>query len=820
VETLWQDFRYAVRMLLKRPGFTVVAVLSLTLGIGANTTIFTLVKAVFLQSVPIKDASRVISLYSTQESKDGTQIQYLQLANLNAQDFREKNDVFSGSAIVIPTGADLDVSGKQVQVFAELVNGNFFDVLGVQPRLGRYFLPDEDQTPGARPVVVLSTALWNTQFGADPKILGQNIRLNSQDYTVVGVAPADFHNIGVLQSPDAWIPMMMHDQVLTGTDKEWYTDRGARLVWMVGRLKPRVTFARAEASVHALATDLQREYPKDNSGRSVQLLPIDETNIQPQLRGIFRLAGTLMMVVVGLVLLIACANVANLLLARATQRQREIAIRQAMGASRSRLIRQLLTESLLLGLLAAGFGVLCAYWVRPVLFSLLLNNRPNLDVSIDARVLIFTLGLAVAATMLFGLAPALQASKPSQLTALRDRTDAPTGSTRWYGLRGALVMLQVAFSLIALVGAGLFIHSLRNAQQVDPGFETKHELVMFLNLGAEHYTQPQAEQFHREVLERVRALPMVAEASFSGAPPFGGGLQRTTFPDSVDTNDPRNGKLTPIVAVAPGYFSAAGIALRQGREFDDHDDANAAQVAVVNQALADNVWPGRDPLGKHLHFLGETWNVEVVGVVRTVKYQSLGEPPQPIVYFALKQHYSPFVTLYVRTRSDPNAALASVRSTVQSVDKTLPIRRVLAVSAWLDLVVLQAPRMGAELLACFGLLALLLAAVGTYGVMSYSVNQRTHEIGVRMALGAQPGNVMRLMLGGGMAMVPAGVFIGLAISTALTRSLSSLLFNVGNFDLVTFTGTSALLLLVALVACWLPARRAMTVDPMIALRYE
>ena len=380
----------------------------------------------------------------------------------------------------------------------------------------------------------------------------------------------------------------------------------------------------------------------------------------------------------------------------------------------------------------------------------------------------------------FSLDSRLHCRPPNQrnLRALRDRTDAPTGSTRWYGLRGSLVILQVAFSLIALVGAGLFIHSLRNAQQVDPGFETKHEMVMFLNLGAEHYGQAQGEQFYREALERVRALPMVAEAGLADTPPFGGGLARTTFPDGVDTTDSRNGKLTPIVAVAPGYFSAAGIAMVKGRDINDHDDANAAQVAVVNQALADSVWPGQDPLGKHLHFLGQMWNVEVVGVVRTVKYNSLGEPPQPIVYFALKQHYSPFATLYVRTKSDPDAALASVRNTVQSIDRTLPIRFVLTLSQVMDQV-LEAPRLGAELLACFGILALLLAAVGTYGVMSYSVNQRTREIGVRMALGAEPGDVMRLMLGGGMAMVLAGVALGLLISIALTRSLNSLLFTSG-----------------------------------------
>jgi predicted permease len=819
METLWQDFRYAVRMLLKRPGFTAVAVLSLTLGIGANTTIFTFVKAVFLQGVPVKDASRVMAVFSTQESRDGTNLHFLPLTVYNALDIRENNDIFSSSSVVIGTGAPLEISGKNTQVFVELVNGNFFDVLGVKPRLGRFFAPDEDLTPGAKPVAVLSTALWNTQFGADRNILGQNIRLNGQDYTVVGVAPADFHNVGTLGSPGIWVPLMMHDQLLTGIAKTSYYDRGFRTAAMVGRLKPGISFVAAQTSLRALASSLEREYPKQNAGRSAEMLPIDQTNIPPNQRSLFLLAGTLMMTIVGLVLLIACANVANLLLSRATQRQREIAIRQAMGASRWRLVQQLITESLLLSLIAAALGILCAYWVRPLLTRLLLANRPNLDTSLDLRVLFFTLALAVGASLIFGLAPALQASKPSQLTALRDRTDAPTGSTRWYGLRGALVMLQVAFSLIALVGAGLFIHSLRNAQQSNPGFEVAHAMVFDLNLGAEHYPQARAEQFHRELLERLRALPMVTGAAVTDTDPFSGNIQRTTFPDGVDITDSRNGKLTPIIAVSPGYFSSYGIQMLQGRDFDDHDDLNSNRVAIVNQALADRTWPNQNPLGKHLHFLGETWNVEVVGLVPTVKYLTLGEPPQPLVYFPLKQDYTPAFAVVVRTKGDPSAAISSVRVTVQSLDAALPVRNVQTLPQVIDLV-LEAPRLGAEMLGAFGVLALLLAAVGTYGVMSYSVGQRTREIGVRMAMGAQPGDVMRLMLGGGMAMVLVGVALGLGISTALTRSMNSLLFNIGNFDPVTFVATSALLLLVALVACWLPARRAMSVDPMIALRYE
>jgi predicted permease len=402
---------------------------------------------------------------------------------------------------------------------------------------------------------------------------------------------------------------------------------------------------------------------------------------------------------------------------------------------------------------------------------------------------------------------------------LRDRTDAPGGATRWYGLRGALVMTQVTLSLVALVGAGLFIHSLKNAQEIDPGFDTKHELTVGINLGRQHYDQARAEQFYKESVDRVTALPMVAGAAVADSAPFTGSFQRTTFPDGVDTTDLQNGKLTPTISVSPGFFSATGTSLLRGREFDDHDDAQAHMVAVVNQALADKTWPGKDPLGKHLRFAQQTWDVEVVGLVKTVKYLTLGEPPQPIVYFPLKQHYSPAVVMYIRAKGDPNAALPTVRGTLQGMDPTLTLGNIQTVQTALDLT-LGPPKLGAELLGAFGALALLLAAIGTYGVMSYSVSQRTQEIGIRMAMGAQKSDVLQLILRNGAAMIFAGILLGLVLSTALTNSMNSLLFGIGVFDAPSFFGTAAILLVVAMIACYLPARRAMRVDPIIALRYE
>ena len=815
---MWQDIKFAVRMLAKAPGFTAVAVLSLTLGIGANTTIFTLAKAVFLHSIPVKDPARVVVLYSTAQSHNGPLQEYLGTPYPNAVDYRDNIKSFSGVSIAIPNGFNLTVSGKHVQVFGELVNANFFDVLGVRPVLGRGFSADEDTTP--RPDAVISYALWSTQFGSDRAILGKTIQLDQMEYSVIGVAPRDFIGVGNLGSPDVLIPISLGDQVLTGIIKTFLHQRAFRLTNMVARLKPGATVTQASAEVHALGLQLEKEYPKDNGGRNEELVPINETAIPPQLHNVFALAGALMMGIVGLVLLIACANVANLLLARATQRQREIAVRLALGASRTRLIRQLLTESLMLALLAGVLGIFCAYWGKSVLVSLLPGGLVrNLDFTLDARVFLYTMALAVVATLLFGLVPALQASRSDSVVALKDRTGAPTGSGRWYGLRGVLVMIQVALSLIALVGAGLFIHSLRNAQQINPGFEVQHEAVMFLNPGAENYGQPQAEALYRDVVQRLDSSPMIAGASVSDTPPLGGGLERTTFTDGVDTSDPRNGKLTPVVAVAPGYFSAAGITLLEGRDFAESDDANTAMVCVLNREAANVFWPGQDPIGKHLHFLGETWDVAVVGEVNTVKYATLGEAPQAVVYMPLKQHYSPAVMLYVRAKGDPTKAIPLVRSTLRTLAPSVPLLRVQTMERVL-VQSLTAPRMGAELLGTFGLLALVLAAIGTYGVMSYSVNQRTQEIGIRMALGAQPGNVVRLILLNGMAMVAAGVVVGLGLSVLLAKSMNTLLYGIGMFDAPSFLSTAGLLILVALGACYIPARRAMRVDPIVALRYE
>jgi predicted permease len=822
METFWQDLKYGTRMLAKNPGFTAVVVLSLALGIGANTTIFTLINAVFLNPLPIEDSSRVVLLYTTDEINRLANFTFLPTSYPNYVDYRDKNDVLAGLALYGFTGMSLTSgSGEPEQITAYIVTGNYFDVLGVKMARGRGFLPDEDKTLGTHPVAVVSHGLWKRRFGSDLNLLGQSILLNGRSYTVVGIAPVGFRGTNALGGPEVWVPLAMRDQVLTGVFQRFFNERRTLLFFLTGRLKPGVSLEQAQAAMKTLARQLEQEYPKENEKRSITVVPIAQAAINPNQRGDFVRAGALLMSAVGLVLLIACANVGNLLLARATRRQREIAIRISLGASRGRLVRQLLTESILMAVLAGVTGLLVAYWGRDLLWSFRppFFNANAIDLTLNSRVLFFTLGVSLLTGILFGLIPALQASRPDLATSLKDRTNPPSGTNHWYSPRNVLVMAQVSLSLIALVAAGLFLRSLGNAQRINPGFDTQHLLVMSFNVGAQGYNEQRAQEFYRQVTGRLKSLPIVQSAAIAANPPFGGGFARTVFPESADASDRRSGKLMLTDPVQPDYFDTIGTPILRGRRFTEDDRAGAPFVAIVNETMAKLLWPNQEAIGKRIRFFGETWIVEIVGIARDSKYVALGEDPLPMVYLPLYQHHSPAVTLYVRTAGDPATALGVVRGEVQALERRMPLvavatmPEVMAQSLW-------APRMGAALLGIFGGLALVLAAVGIYGVMSYSVGQRTQEIGIRMALGAQDRDVLGLVLRQGMLVVAIGLGLGLAGALALTNGLSRLLFDVGTSDPVTYAGTAVVLVAVALVACYIPARRASRVDPMVALRYE
>ncbi len=703
----------------------------------------------------------------------------------------------------------------------EIVSGNYFDVLGVKAMIGRTFAPEEDQTPGAHPVAVLNHALWQTRFGGDRALVGKTVRLNNLNYTVIGIAPPGFKGTDLITNSDLWIPMAMHDQVFTGIFREYFNDRRALLMNVTGRLKPGVGLEQAESEMKIIASRLEQAYPRENEKRSTTLVPLSQSAINPNFRNVFVRSGALLMAIVGLVLLIACVNVANLLLVRATARRKEIAVRLALGAVRGRLVRQLLTESLLLALAGGALGLVFAIWGREALWSF----RPpflqdaGIDISLNSEVLGFTLLLSLLTGLIFGIAPALRASRAELVSELKDKSSQASPDRRWFNLRNALVVMQLALSLVALIGAGLFLRSLQNAQRINPGFETEKMMTLSFNVGAQGYTDGQGQEFYRRVQEKTATIPGVRMSAVSSNPPFGGGFQRSVTPEGETLPQGSRGILTTTNSIAPNYFDTLGITLLDGRRFTEADREGVVRVAVINEAAAKRFWPGQNAQGKRFRFYGDDFYHEIAGIVRNTVVINLGEDPQPQIFLPMRQHYFPAVALYVRTEGDPVSVLGAVRREVQSLDPNLPLVNVQTMPEILGQA-LWGPRMGAALLGIFGALALLLASVGLYGVLAYSVSQRTQEIGLRMALGAQRGKILSLVLGQGMALVAAGVLLGVGAGLLATRMITSLLYEVSAFDPITFVAMPLLMSLVTLAACYLPARRAMKVDPMVALRSE
>ena len=812
-----QDLKYAFRMLVKSPGFSLVAILSLALGIGANTAIFSLVNALLLRPLPVGDPQSLVLVSTTDQRNPGN----LPLSHLNFTDLRAQNSSFSGMSAITFNQVNYSHGQESEQIPVQIVSSNYFSLLGAQPALGRGFRAEEEAQ--AAPVTVISQGFWERSLGSDPNVVGKTVTLNRTPYTVVGVAPKNFTGVFLGGGPAAWLPMSRNVVVLP----EWYETRRGLFLNGVARLKPGVTLEQARANLRTVFANLEQAFPVDNKGRSATAVPLLQARLNPNGQGANVLVqqSTVLMIVVGIVLLIACANIANLLLSRATKRRREVAIRLALGAKRSRLVRQLLTESLLLSVLGGIAGMGLASWTLSAIVAARLPLPFPIDrsaLALDARVLAFTAGLAILTGVLFGLAPALQASKPDVVPVLKNElipsVSGHRGIRAFFTLRQLLVVAQVALSLIALIAAGLFMRDLRHAQHIDTGFETRGVLVMNFNLLREGYTPPRGQLFYEQVVEKTAALPGVQHAAIAQVPPLAGGFARSVFPEGADTTT--TGRiLVQVNTVGTGYFETIGIPIMRGRDFTRADTAESPKVVVVNETMAKQFWKGEEPLGKRFKFFGDEDYTTVVGVAKDSKYNGVAEDPQNFIYQPLRQNYSPQATLHVRAAGDAASLATAVRNAAREIDPSLSVFNVRTLEEQVS-ESLQPLLMNVLMLAVFGGLALLLASIGLYGVASYAVSQRTREIGVRMALGAQPSSVLGLVLGQGMILVAAGLAIGLVAAYSAAGLMRSLVVGVSTHDPVTFLSTAVVLGVIAFLASYIPARRATRIDPLIALRTD
>ncbi len=800
-DEMFQDLRFGVRMLLKKPGFTALAVITLALGIGANSAIFSVVNAVMLKPLPYEEADRLVML-----SEHHPQVPTRWVSYPNFLDWRERNQVFEAMSTTRGWALTLTGTGEPQRLNARMVSAPYFSIMRVKPLVGRDFLPEEDQ-PGASPATILSYGFWQKQFGGDEHIIGKSITLDNRAYNVVGVMPPAFRQ---QDTPPLW--------VLIGqwTGQGNWMQRDVRVAgFVLARLKPGVTLAAARANMGAIKEQLIQQYPWNNASHDIRVVSLYENVV-----GDARPMLLLLLCAVGFVLLIACANVANLLLARATTRHREFAVRAALGATRLRLIRQLLTESVLLALLGGGLGLALAWWGVELFKGSNPSGIPRLDeLSLDYRVLGFTLLISLLTGIIFGLAPARQVSKQGLNETLKEGSKTATDS-RSGKMRGALVIAEVAMALVLLIGAGLLIRSFSRLLDTNPGFDPKNVATVNIVLPATRYSEKsQLGRFYQQLLERVSALPGVEEASVSNeVPGRETGWQNDIAIPGHPQIEPGGEINVDWGIVSADYFNVMKIPLLSGRVFNQQEIDNASPVVVIDERLAKEFWPGGDAVGQHLLYDSATPH-EIIGVVRNVKTYSTGTVSRIKIYTPLNRMGLNNATLAIRTNADLQGLAAAVTREIRAIDKDLPVSDFQTVEHILDYDI-SPRRLSTVLLSVFAAVALILAAVGIYGVMSHSVTQRTHEIGVRMALGAQAADVLRMVVKQGLKLALIGIAIGLTGAFAVTRVMASLLYGVSATDPLTFIAVSLLLALITLLACYLPARRATRVDPMIALRYE
>ncbi len=802
METIVRDIRYGVRSLLKRPGFTAIALIALALGIGANTAIFSLVNAVLLRPLPFAEPDRLVWVWGNIRNGGSR----ASVSPLDYLDFREQNTTFEefAASFSIPLPLNLTGNGEPERLSAAGVTGNYFQALGAIPALGRTFLL-ENEKPGSDQVAVLSYGLWQKRFAGDLNIVNKTITLDGRTCTVLGVMPQEFN---FPQAAELWVPMNF--DIAPGMKQ-----RKAHFLRPIGKLKPGVTLAQAQADTDVIAGRLEEQYPESNTGWNLRLVSLREQLVGNSRPTLFILFGA-----VGFVLLIACANVANLLLVRAAGRQKEIALRTALGAGRFRIVRQMITESVLLSLIGGTLGALLAMWGVDLLVTLSEGTiPPTAHVKIDITVLGFTLLISVLTGVLFGLAPALRTMKLNLSESLKEGGRSAHEGAQRNRMRSVLVVIESAVAVVLLIGAGLLIRSLLQLQDVSPGFDAQNVLTMRVDLPRDKYaTHEKTKSFFSELESRVGGLPGVETVGFVSELPLSG--QPNDMPYTVEGRPPASSDQAfddDFRRVNTGYFSALRIPLLRGRNFTEQEVRQGDKVLIISELLARQAFPNEEPLGKRLILAmgNEPW--EIIGIVGDIRHHAMEMRPVAAMY--LPTYESRWTNVVIRTKGDPAGLAAAVRKVVQGIDPDQPVANVRTMEQWVDLAVASA-RYRTTLLGLFALVALVLASTGIYGVMSYSVAQRTHEIGVRMALGARQFDVLKLVVRQGMTLVVVGVGIGLLGAAALTRVLSTLLFGVTARDPLTFVAVAALLTLIAFVACYLPARRATKVDPLVALRYE
>lgn len=812
VETLWQDLRYAERTLRRMPGFAAVVVISLALGVGLNSSVFSVLNALLLRPLPSPEPDRLVRLF--QHSYGDTS--YLNYRALQANSATlESLAAFSWPnpvALAIPTGGG---ALQTEQAWSAAVSSNYFDVLRVRPQLGRTFLPEEDAAPGKAPVVVISDHLWRTSFHADPGVLGRTIQINSHPFTVIGVALANVPQPEGLFAHQLWVPVMMCAEVGIGNR---INDRRQSWLRMIGRLKSHATLSQLQAEVKVIASQIASADP--TNAHNLRFTPDREAYARFRDLPGLRQFGWILQAMVALVLAIVCANIVNLQLARALARTKEIGIRLAIGASRARILRQFITESLLLALFGGALGLLCAVWGARILLSLTppMPLPVEVDVSPDWRVLTFGLAIATIIGVLMGVITA----KGGLSSQLKSSGIVARLGRKWTSPRDLLVGAQVALSVVLLVAAGLFLESLRNARRLDLGFQPEHRLTATVNPGMQGYREEQGAALHMEALRRLRLLPGVSSASSTAMLPLSGGYLGDGFVWPEGDSQPSDAG-RPMVffdRVGPGYFETMGATFLAGREFTDRDRKGSPQVAVVNETFARRFWPGEHAIGKRFRTNGVDgpW-IEIVGLVRDGKYHALGEAPQRHVYMPFLQDYASFFTLVLKTAGDPTSVAGAVRAELRNLDPALPVTDLKTMEEHLGFAFWGA-EFGAGLLSTFAMLGLALSAVGLYGVVAFVVNCSIPEIGIRMALGASPNAVLRLFVQRGLRISIAGVFAGAFAALVTTRALASYLYGVSPSNPAVFAGVTALLLAVVAVACYLPSRRAARIEPLRALRHE